>query len=305
MSDSPSGAERLQKIIAQSGIASRRDAEDLIRDGFVTVNGKVAVLGDKAILGKDAIKVNGKLLHAAQTKSYYLIYKPKNVIAMIHEDEEGRPTLKDFMGRIKERLFPVGRMDFIGEGAILLTNDGEITQKILKSNDIIRRYHVKLHRLPSTDELARLARGGRMESRSMVPHHVRIVETYAKNALIEISFRGMGALDVKKYFELKGFIPERVIRVGIGHLSVERMKPGGLKKIEATSVEALLKQPDLAEKQINRLVGSKSGEVKVVTEKTLERDAERKRRGKKGMFAEAKPKTTGPKKAIPVRFKSK
>ncbi len=263
-----SDSERLQKIIAQAGIASRRDAEDLIRDGLVTVNGKVSVLGDKAVLGKDAIKVKGKLLHAPANKVYYLIYKPKNVIAMITEDEEGRSTLKDFMGRIKERVFPVGRMDFTGEGAILLTNDGDITQKILKSKDIIRRYQVKVHRVPSSEEMARLARGGRIEGRSMTPYHVRLVESYAKNALVEISFQGMGAIDIKKYFENKGFIPEKIARVAIGHLSAEKLPPGSTKKIEGTSVLALLEQPELAEKQISALVGSKGNSVKVVSENT-------------------------------------
>jgi pseudouridine synthase len=285
MSSTEKGAERLQKIIAQAGIASRRDAEDLIREGSVTVNGKVAVLGDKAVFGKDAIKVNGKLIHAPANKVYFLIYKPKQVIAMANDDEEGRATLKNFMGRIKERVFPVGRMDYNGEGAILLTNDGDITQRILKSTEIIRRYHVKVHRVPTPDEMVRLARGGRMENKSMVPYHVRIVDTYAKNALIEISFQGMGAIDIKKYFENKGFIPEKVVRVAIGHISAERLPPGSIKKLEASSVEALLAQPDLARKKIANLVGSKGSEPRVVTEALLERDLERKKRGKAGIFA--------------------
>ncbi|MBU6154661.1 MAG: hypothetical protein KGP28_10200 [Bdellovibrionales bacterium] len=284
MSSTGKGAERLQKIIAQAGIASRRDAEDLIREGSVTVNGKVAALGDKAVFGKDAIKVNGKLIHSPASKVYYLIYKPKQVIAMANEDEEGRTTLKDFMGRIKERVFPVGRMDYNGEGAILLTNDGDLTQKILKSTEIIRRYHVKVHRVPTPEEMVRLARGGRMENRSMVPYHVRIVDTYAKNALIEISFQGMGALDVKKYFENKGFIPEKVARVAIGHISAEKLPPGGIKKLEASSVEALLTQPDLAKKKISNLVGSKGTEVRLLSEAELEKDADLKRRGKKGII---------------------
>jgi len=291
---SANSSERLQKIIAQVGITSRRDAEELIRDGLVTVNGKVAALGDKAILGKDAIKVKGKLIHAPTHKSYYLIYKPRNVIAMINEDEEGRPTLKDFLKGVKERLFPIGRMDFTGEGAMILTNDGEITQKIQKSNEIIRRYQVKLHRVPTTEELARIARGGRIENRSMTPYHVRLVETYAKNALVEISFEGMGALDVKQYFENKGFIPEKIARVGIGHISAEKLKPGDYKRLEATSVEALLTQPELAKRQIARLVGTKTtGEVKVVSESTLKEDAEKKRRGRKGLFVDSKPGTAG------------
>jgi 23S rRNA pseudouridine2605 synthase len=279
------GADRVQKLIAQAGVASRRDAEDFIRDGLVTINGKTAKLGDKATLGIDAIKVKGKLIHYAQNKVYYMIYKPKNVIAMIAEDEEGRETLKDFTHKlIKERIFTIGRMDFKGEGAILLTNDGEMAQKILKSNDIIRRYHVKVDRHPTQEELARLARGGRIEGRSMTPHHVRVAEGYSRNALIEISFEGMGAIDVKKYFENKGFFPEKVARVGIGHLNAEKLPPGSFRKLNPSSVEALFMQPELAKRQIERLVDKRAAGVKMVDDEIMAQDAERRRHSKPSPF---------------------
>lgn len=260
-------AERLQKIIAQAGVCSRRDAEDLIREGAVTVNGKIAQLGDKATFGKDAIKVNGKLLHASTHKAYYLIYKPKNTIALMVEDEEGRPTLQDLTRRIKERVFPVGRMDFLGEGAILLTNDGDLTQKLLKSPDVIVRYQVKVDRSPTPEDLQRLSRGGRVGDRSMHPIHVRVVEYYAKNALLEISFEGMGSLDIRKFMENKGFRTEKIARIGIGHLSVDSLKPGAYKKIDQSSALALLKQPELARKQVEHLSKKEAKRPKRVLEK--------------------------------------
>ena len=266
--------ERLQKIIAQAGITSRRDAEELIRDGLVTVNGKTSKLGDKAVLGKDAIKVKGKLLQTTEAKVYYLFYKPKNVIAMIAEDEEGRPTIKAYTRRIKERVFTVGRMDFTGEGAILLTNDGEMAQKIQKSTDIIRRYHVKVDRNPTQEELAKIARGGRIDGRSMQPTHVRVSGVFTKNAVVEISFQGMGAIEIKKFFENKGFHAERVARVAIGHLNVENVQPGNFKRIEATSIQALFAQPELARKQIERLVKKKAKSYKVVDEESMKKNAE-------------------------------
>ena len=278
---STDSSDRLQKIIAQAGIASRRKAEDLISEGLVTVNGKTAKLGDKATLGKDAIKVKGKLIQTALNKVYYLFYKPKNVIAMVNEDEEGRATIKDLISKqIKDRVFTVGRMDFTGEGAILLTNDGELTQKILKSEHIVRRYHVKVDRHPSQEDMARIARGGRIEGRSMQPFHVRVAEHYARNALIEISFEGMGTIDIRKYFENKGFFPERVARVGIGHLSVEKMTPGAFKRVDASSIQALLKQPELAKKQIDKLVHSRTKNYKIPTEDEMARGMDGKRRGR-------------------------
>ncbi len=253
-----STSERIQKIIAQAGLASRREAETLIAEGQVTVNGKTAKLGDKATLGEDAIKVKGKLIHNAENKVYYLFYKPKNVIAMVNEDEEGRDTIKNFVRGINERVFTVGRMDFSGEGAILLTNDGEMAQKLTKSNDLIRRYHVKVDRHPTQDDLDRLGRGGRIEKVSMNPHHIRVVQEYAKNALIEISFQGSGVTEIRKYFENKGFFPEKVIRVGIGHLKADKMKPGEVKKVDATSIQALLIQPELTTKLIENIVKTKT-----------------------------------------------
>ena len=284
--EATSDTERLQKIIAQAGLASRREAEEWIEQGLVTVNGQVAKLGDKAVWGKDAIKVKGKLIHFSPVKVYYIIYKPKNVIAMITEDEEGRATLKDLIqNRINERVFTVGRMDFSGEGAILLTNDGDLSQKILKSPDIIRRYHVKVDRIPTQDELARLARGGRIEGRSMNPFHVRLAQTFTRNALIEISFEGMGSIDVRKFFENKGFYPEKVARVGIGHINAEKLPPGAYKKLASTAFTALLEQPELAKKQIERMISARNKKVRVVREDELEMDAERKRRGKEGAFS--------------------
>jgi 23S rRNA pseudouridine2605 synthase len=262
--------ERIQKIIAQAGLASRREAETLIADGLVTVNGKTAKLGDKATLGEDAIKVKGKLIGKVENKVYYLFYKPKNVIAMVNEDEEGRDTIKTFTRGIKERVFTVGRMDFSGEGAILLTNDGEAAQQLTKSNDLIRRYHVKVDRHPTKEDLERISRGGRIEKVSMNPHHVRVVQEYTKNALIEVSFQGSGVTEIRKFFENKGFFPEKVIRVGIGHLKADNMKPGEIRKVEASSIQALLGQPELATKLIENIVKKKTKRNEHTEERTFE-----------------------------------
>lgn len=282
--------ERLQKLIALAGITSRRDAEDLIRDGLVTINGKTAKLGDKGVLGVDAIKVKGKLIHSSPNKVYYLIHKPKNVIAMMNEDEEGRPTLKDlYKKQIKERVFTVGRMDFTGEGAMILTNDGEVAQQLVKSPTLMRRYQIKVHRHPSNEDLARLARGGRVERVSFRPNHVRLVQTYTRNALVEISFEGQSGVDLRQFFEQKGLIAERVIRVGIGHLSVEKIPSGGFKRIEASSIQALLAQPELAQRQIDSKI--KSPRVQTISR---EEPRAKKSEFKSVKFAPVKPSSPTP-----------
>src|SRR3954464_4173740 len=119
--------ERIQKILAQAGVASRRKAEELIVEGVVTVNGKPAKLGDKAEWGKDAIKVRGKLLLTKESPIYLAFNKPKGVISSL-SDPEGRATLSEFLRPIKERIYPIGRLDFNSEGLILLTNDGEFAE---------------------------------------------------------------------------------------------------------------------------------------------------------------------------------
>jgi len=151
-------SERVQKILAQAGIASRRKAEELISEGEVTINGKLAKLGDKAEWGKDAIKVKGKLLQRAETTLYLAMNKPKGVISML-TDPEGRPTLAEFLTKVKTRVFPVGRLDFNSEGLILLTNDGAFAEKVQKSDQILRTYAIKVKGHPDHEMISRLEKG--------------------------------------------------------------------------------------------------------------------------------------------------
>ena len=123
--------ERLQKIIARAGIASRREAEQLITEGCVTVNGRlVTELGSKADPNQDHIKVNGKLLMLTEEPVYILLYKPKGVVSTVH-DPEGRSVVTDLIKGIRGRIYPVGRLDFNTEGALLLTNDGDLANRLL------------------------------------------------------------------------------------------------------------------------------------------------------------------------------
>src|SRR5438067_429514 len=118
--------ERLQKIIAAAGIASRRKAEELISQGRVTVNGQIiSELGSKADLQRDHIKVDGKLLHGAERHTYLLLNKPRGYVTTV-SDPEGRPTVMSLAEKIGERVYPVGRLDYSSEGLLLLTNDGEL-----------------------------------------------------------------------------------------------------------------------------------------------------------------------------------
>src|SRR5438034_6878127 len=132
--------ERLQKILAHAGIASRRHAEEIIQAGRVTVNGhRMTELGSKADPDEDVIKVDGKRVRSPERHIYILLNKPKNVMST-SSDPEGRPTVVDYMkGKIRERVYPVGRLDFGSEGLIILTNDGELTRFLTKAGNIKKR----------------------------------------------------------------------------------------------------------------------------------------------------------------------
>src|ERR1700757_1923308 len=152
--------ERLQKILAHAGVASRRHAESMITGGRVTVNGHIVTeLGSKADPAEDVIKVDGKKLRTALRHIYVLLYKPKNVMST-STDPQDRPTVVEYVkGKIKERVYPVGRLDFASEGLIILTNDGEFTKFMTKAGVIPKVYHVKIAGQPGDRNLDRLRRG--------------------------------------------------------------------------------------------------------------------------------------------------
>lgn len=257
MSDA-STAERVQKILSRLGIASRRKAEEMILEGAVTINGRVAKLGDKATFGQDSIKVNGRLLVHAPSPVYYAFYKPRQVICAM-EDSEGRPTLAEYLDRIKTRVYPVGRMDFMSEGLLLLTNDGEMLDRIQKHPDIIRVYHVKVKGHPNEEMLDRLRRGVKLLEpfpKMLKPYRVRLIDKFQQKALVEVVIRGSGAFDVKALFEARGFLVDRIARHALGQITLKDLKPGEFMSLDKAQVEAIVSQTDLTlsrlEKEIEK-----------------------------------------------------
>src|SRR6266581_5863612 len=153
-------AERLQKIIAAAGIASRRKAEQLITGGLVSVNGKVVTeLGSKADAEHDHIRVNGKLLHGAERHVYLVMNKPKGYVTTL-SDPERRPTVMDLLRGVGARVYPVGRLDYASEGLLLLTNDGDFANRLMKAaSHVPKTYMVKLAGAPAAEGLERLRHG--------------------------------------------------------------------------------------------------------------------------------------------------
>ncbi len=229
--------ERVQKILAHAGIASRRKAEELIEEGAVTINGKVAKLGDKADFEKDAIKVSGKLLRQTQTPVYLAFHKPKAVISMM-EDPQGRPTLADYLVRVRGRVFPIGRMDYNSEGLLLLTNDGDFAEKLQKREDVPRTYHVKVKGQPDTETLTKLEKG-------LKAYQVRVDQKLQSKSVIEITLLSSKTVDLKTAFERRGLLVEKVKRVAIGQITLKGIEAGQYKMLRKSQVQALLDQPEL------------------------------------------------------------
>jgi len=178
--------QRLQKIIAEMGLASRRKAEEFILEGRVTVNGKVATIGMKADPSKDHIKVDGKLLFKPEKKVYFILNKPRGVVTSM-SDPEGRPTVHDFVRGIRQRVFPVGRLDYDSEGLLLLTNDGEFAHAVLHpSKKIPKTYLVKIKGNLEDESIEKLRKGIRLDRTVTAPAKVKRLRKTESNSWIEM-----------------------------------------------------------------------------------------------------------------------
>ena len=218
--------ERLQKILAHAGVASRRHAEELIVKGRVTVNGHIVTeLGSKADPEQDVIKVDGKKLRSTQRHVYVLLNKPKNVMST-SSDPEGRPTVVEYVkGKIKERLYPVGRLDFGSEGLLILTNDGEFTNNMTKAGVISKVYQVKVAGLPADRDLDRLRRGAYIDNERLAPCEITQFKS-GGNPWFEVTLHQGRNQQIRRMFQAIGHPVEKLRRVRIGFLEDDKLRPG-------------------------------------------------------------------------------
>src|SRR6188474_2887498 len=223
--------QRLQKLIAAAGIASRRHAEELIAAGRVTVNGEVVKeLGTKADPDKDHIKVNGKLINPqlqSREKVHVLLNKPKGYLSSA-SDPEGRPLVTELLPRSLGRLYPVGRLDFNTEGLLLLTNDGDFTNFITSArNQVEKVYEVKVKGVPPESAIERLRRGIRLDDGTRTaPAKINKLDETKTNAWYEVLLHQGRNQQVRRMFELIGHSVLKLRRTRIGFLKDEDLKPG-------------------------------------------------------------------------------
>ncbi len=234
--------ERLQKILAKMGIASRRGAEEIILEGRVTVNGQVAALGMKADMTKDHIKLDGKLLTRPEPKVYLMINKPRGVITTLSEAEE-RPSIRDYLRKIKYRVFPVGRLDYDSEGLLLLTNDGDFTHAILHpSKKIPKTYHVKIKGLIEDDKIEKLKRGIKLEDGMTSPARLKKLRKTEENSWLEITIYEGKKRQVRRMFEKVGHSVLKLKRVRINGIELGKLPPGEIRYLTPEEVNKIKKE---------------------------------------------------------------
>lgn len=231
--------ERLQKVIAQAGLASRRKAEELIEQGKVKVNGQVVrEQGLKVDPVEDKIEVSGKLLKIKDEKVYFLLNKPKGYVTTA-SDPQGRPTVLDLI-KTPTRVYPVGRLDFATEGLLLLTNDGNLTYQLTHpSHEIEKVYHAMVRGIPKESAIRELQRGVLLDDGMTAPAKVKVLKQEGGNTLLEVIIHEGRNRQVRRMCENIGHPVIRLERVALGNLTLQGVKRGKYRSLSEKEVMEL------------------------------------------------------------------
>ena len=241
--------ERLQKILSQAGIASRRHAEKIMLEGRVTVNGAVITeLGSKADLASDHIKVDGKLLHAPKRLSYIALHKPNNTVTTV-TDPERRATVMELLRGVKERVYPVGRLDYHSEGLLLLTNDGDVANALMSTaTHLPKTYIVKVTGKLSTDQEQQFREGVPLSGRRTKPAGLKLVHS-AGNPWYEVRLYEGRNNQIRLMFKHFGLLVEKLKRVRIGPIELGSLQAGKFRYLTDEEVQKLKRSLRSSQKQ--------------------------------------------------------
>jgi 23S rRNA pseudouridine2605 synthase len=241
--------ERLQKILAHAGVASRRKAEELITAGRVSVNGRTVMeLGSKANLDVDQVKVDGRVLTEPKHHVYIALHKPKNVVTTVR-DPQGRETVMSFFKGFKERIYPVGRLDYASEGLLLLTNDGEFANKLTApASHVTKTYLVKATGTLTPEQEEQFRRGIPMHGRKTAPAGLKMIRKGA-NPWYEVRLVEGRQNQIRIMFKHFNLLVEKLKRVKIGFLDLGDLKPGAYRTLTNREVERFQKLLHMKEEQ--------------------------------------------------------
>jgi len=238
----PGGGIRLQKAMADAGVASRRSAEEMIREGRVTVNGRVVrEMGVKIDPARDHVKVDGQHLKPSAPKAYVMLNKPKDVLTTLEGPEsEDRFTVRQFLRGVKHRVFPVGRLDYDTEGLLLLTNDGELAQRLLHPRyHVPKTYLTKIKGVLHDEEIRRLENGVRLEDGMTAPAQVRKIRKAEENSWIELTIYEGRSHQVKRMLEAVSHPVLKLRRVQFGPLTLRSLPIGECRFLTDSEIHRL------------------------------------------------------------------
>ena len=233
--------ERLQKILAQSGYGSRRACEDFITAGRVRVNGKVATLGQKADAASDRITLDGKPIAAAEALIYIALHKPRNVLSTVEKEKgDGRRTVRDWVD-VAGHFYPVGRLDYESEGLVLMTNDGDLTNRLTHQRyGHEKEYRVLLAKRPDREQIEAWRRGVVLEDGYKTrPVDVRYDESKGKGAWVRVIMQEGRKRQIRETCKQLALPIVRIVRLRIGTLRLGNLKPRQWRYLTTEEVEAL------------------------------------------------------------------
>jgi 23S rRNA pseudouridine2605 synthase len=239
----PPEGERIAKVIARAGIASRREAERLIEEGRVTVNGQKVLRAALNVTSADKVVVNGRALEAAEPARLWLYHKPTGLVTTTR-DEKGRRTIYDDLPEDMPRVMSVGRLDLNSEGLLLLTNDGELKRKLeLPSTGWLRRYRVRVNGRPTDASFEPLRKGLVVDGEAFQPMIVSLDRQQGANAWITVAIREGKNREIRRAMEAVGLVVNRLIRLSYGPFQLGQLKPGAVEEIRPRVMRDQLGMP--------------------------------------------------------------
>ena len=230
---------RINKFIAESGVTSRRKADELINEGVVKINGKIAKLGDN-VEGNDSVSVNGRPINVVKSFDYYIMNKPKGYVCTVKDDKD-RKTVMNLLPSNVKRVFPVGRLDYDTEGLLILTNDGDLTYKLTHpKNEIPKTYLVKTEKPVSNEDLKKLCSGVVIDGVKTKKCNVKLIETTKLGSKLHITISEGRNRQIRKMFEAIGNCVDFLKRIKIGDLQLSGLDRGEVRKLSAREIDYLL-----------------------------------------------------------------
>ncbi|MCI9415413.1 MAG: rRNA pseudouridine synthase [Clostridiales bacterium] len=251
------GEERLQKLLSECGIASRRKAEELIRLGKVKVNGRKAGLGDKADLRRDTVTVEGRRLAAPEKKVYLMLHKPRGFVTTL-SDEKGRKCVADLVADAGARVFPVGRLDRDSEGLLLLTNDGEFANALTHpSGHVPKVYRVTIRQDVTDEQVIRFRQGMVLDGKKTAPADFQVLLKEPGRTVAEVVLYEGRNRQIRRMCEMLSLEVIRLRRVSMGGVKLGMLAPGKWRALSPKEVKQLMVQANIKSKDALKYTKSK------------------------------------------------